>query len=134
MNTPQDNAGDKTQRTDEQFVDHAKDLFADSVERMDAATLSKLNQQRQAAIAAAISGRTFGHWTRWMPATGVAAAALIAVLIMQTPATVDLPDVSDSAAADFEILLGDDSLEMIEELEFYSWIDIADLDNLDNVG
>ena len=134
MNTPQDNASDKTKLTDEQFVDNARELFTDSVERIDAATLSKLNQRRQAAIAAATNGHSFGHWVRWMPATGVAAAAVIAVVMMQSPATINLPDVTDSAAADFEILLGDDSLEMIEELEFYSWIDVANLDDLDNVG
>jgi hypothetical protein len=30
--------------------------------------------------------------------------------------------------------MGDDSLEMIEDLEFYSWIEAADLDPTDNVG
>ena len=39
------------------------------------------------------------------------------------------------AAADFEILLNEDSLEMLEELEFYSWIDLEDaLDANGNVG
>jgi hypothetical protein len=28
-----------------------------------------------------------------------------------------------------EILLGEDSIEMLEDLEFYSWIDMADEDD-----
>ena len=30
---------------------------------------------------------------------------------------------------DFEILLSEDSLEMLEDLEFYSWVGTADLDD-----
>ena len=30
---------------------------------------------------------------------------------------------------DMEILLGEDSIEMLEELEFYSWIDVAELES-----
>lgn len=132
MNTPNDK--DRAGSGDGQFVERAQDLFTESVERIDAATLSKLNQGRQAALAEIHRGRTTLHWLRWMPATGLAAAAVIAVLMLGRPAGVELPDVNDAAATDFEILLGDDSLEMIEELEFYSWIDMAELDANDNVG
>ena len=31
-----------------------------------------------------------------------------------------------ASAADFEILLTEDSLEMLEDLEFYSWIELED--------
>ena len=30
---------------------------------------------------------------------------------------------------DMEILLGEDSIEMLEDLEFYSWIDVAELES-----
>jgi hypothetical protein len=39
--------------------------------------------------------------------------------------------VPTSTATDFEILLNEDNLEMLEELEFYSWLD---LDAGANVG
>ena len=44
-----------------------------------------------------------------------------------------------STASDLEILLDEDSLEMLEELEFYSWIDLetepdAQSDEGDQVG
>ena len=137
MNTPRDRVRetpDLDDAGDRQFVEDSRKLFAESVERIDAATLSKLNRGRQAAIAEISTARVGRHWLRWMPAAGMAAAALVAVMMLQGPATVGLPEVSDSAATDFEILLGDDSLEMIEELEFYSWIEVADLDATDNVG
>ncbi len=112
----------------------AKVLFDDSVERLDAATLSKLNQGRQAAIAKIAARGPVRQWLRWMPATGVATAALVAVLVLRGPAPVVVPITSDPALADFEILMGEDALDMIEELDFYSWIDVAEVDASDNVG
>ena len=37
-------------------------------------------------------------------------------------------------ATDFEILLSEDSLDMLEDLEFYSWMDTANLDSGSDVG
>ncbi len=109
----------------------AKELFDDSVNRLDAATLSRLNQGRQAALDAAQGSRPVGVWGRWVPATGVAAAALVTVIVMRGPDAVDLPSAS---VTDFEILLEGESLEMLEDLEFYSWLEASDLDANDNVG
>ncbi len=125
MNTPKD---------DKRLEQSAKSLFDESVARLDAATLSKLNQVRQAAIAELTDGSRARQWVRWMPATGVATVALFAIFVLRGPADIDVPIVSDPTITDFEILLGEDSLEMIEDLEFYSWIDLADLDSTDNVG
>ncbi len=125
MNTPKD---------DKKLEQSAKALFDDSVARLDAATLSKLNQSRQAAIAELADGSPARQWVRWMPATGVATVALVAILMLRGPADIDVPIASDPTITDFEILLGEDSLEMIEDLEFYSWIDLADLESTDNVG
>ena len=64
MNTPEDTGDDR-------FEKQAKLAFDDSVERLDAATLSRLNRGRQAALEAAKSGRRARQWTIWAPATGV---------------------------------------------------------------
>ncbi len=125
MNTPKD---------DKRLEQSAKALFDDSVARLDAATLSKLNQGRQAAIAELADGSPSRQWVRWMPATGVATAALVAIVVLRGPAQIDVPIAPDPTITDFEILLGEDPLEMIEDLEFYSWIDLADLESTDNVG
>jgi len=132
MKSPSDN--DPKRTGDKQFAQSAKDLFEDSVERIDAATLSKLNQSRQAALAEISPAQSVQRLVRWMPAGGLAAAAVIAVVMLRGPGDPDFPIAPESTESDFEILLGSDSLEMIEELEFYSWIDMAELDSPDNVG
>ena len=138
MTTPRDKdpigSGNDETGGDTRFAAQAKELFDDSVERLDAATLSKLNQRRQAALAKVGHAEPAHAWLRWAPASGLAAAAVVAVMMMQGPGVTDIPAMPDSTVSDFEILLGDEQLEMIEELEFYSWIDMADEDAFDNVG
>ena len=105
------------------FSDRARMLFDDSVAGLDGKTLSRLNRGRQAAIAELDRRRS--RFARWLPATGVAAAATIAVvMVMRGPAIEDLA--SPENISDMEILLTEDSLEMLEDLEFYSWIELAE--------
>ena len=61
----------------------AKALFDDSVERLDAATLSRLNQGRQKALEEVRATGPAGQWARWVPAGGLAAAAVVAVFVWQ---------------------------------------------------
>ena len=111
----------------------AKALFDDSVERLDAATLSRLNQGRQKALEEVRAAGPAGQWARWVPAGGVAAAAVVAVFVWQgVPVEHSAP--AANSAADFEIMLSEDSLDMLEDLEFYSWIDTANLDSGSDVG
>lgn len=125
MNEPNDKAAS------EQFERRAKSLFDDSVEELDAAALSRLNQGRHAALESLHSGRSAAVWGRWVPLAGMAAAVLVTVMLVQTPDVATLPG---DAFADFEILLEDDSLELYEELEFYSWLESTDLDAGGNAG
>jgi len=119
MNTPNDKQDGE--REMDPVAERARELFDDSVERLDAATLSKLNQGRQAALEELASGRRRGRWVRWAPATGMAAAAAVAIVLLRGPAPVD--DIVTPAFDDFEILISSDNLDMIEDLEFYLWID-----------
>ena len=118
---------------EERLADSAKQLFDDSVESIDAATLSRLNQGRHAALAELQNGSAMRYWSRWLPATGIAAAALIAVMIVGGPDETGLP-AAPVAVSDFEILLNDEPLEMLEDLEFYSWINNSDLTGSGDVG
>jgi len=111
---------------DETFAKKAKAAFDASVDELDAATLSRLNRGRHAALAEL--ARPKHQWSRWMPATGVAAAVLVAVVLLQTSSVVN-EVVGPASVTDMEILLGEDSIEMLEDLEFYSWIDVADMDS-----
>ena len=58
-----------------------------------------------------------------MPAAGVAAAAAIAVALWSGNDPVD-PVAVPETLTDFELLLAEDSFEMLEDLEFYAWIDL----------
>lgn len=112
--------------------EQAKELFDDSVEKLDAATLSRLNQGRHRALEE-LHRPGIVHWGRLAPAAGAAAAAAVAVLVIQGPATIN--GVEDPVtAADFEMLLEADSLEMLEDLEFYSLLDVVDAETNGNVG
>ena len=115
-------------KPDDQLTDRARQHFDESVEALDAATLSRLNRGRQAALANA--GRRRSRWVLWAPLSGVAAAALVAAVLLQLPQA-DVPEIA--VAADLDILLGEESIDMLEDLEFYAWLDTADLDT-DDIG
>ena len=118
---------------EEELRAQAKALFDDSVERLDAETLSRLNRGRQRALQEIDAARPAGQWARWVPAGGLAAAAVVAVVVWQgAPVEHSAPEAG--ALADFEILLSEDSLEMLEDLEFYSWMDAANVDAGNDVG
>lgn len=119
---PQGPGMNDMKKSDEQIVQEAKTLFDASVDKLDGATLSTLNQSRHRALEELRSPRS--EWLRWAPAAGVAAAVLLAVMVtLPGPNQVE---VMPPAIADMEILLGEDSIEMLEDFEFYSWIDIAE--------
>ena len=107
---------------EEAFAAEAKRRFDESVDRLDGETRSRLNRSRHLALAE-LESRRPAYWTRWLPATGVAAAAVIALVLWTGSPPIDDP-VSPAMASDIEILLTEDSLEMLEDLEFYSWIDL----------
>ena len=120
------------QKDDELFEAKAKRLFDESVQGIDGQTQSQLNRGRQKALAELGRRRAVNVLGGWAPATGVAAAAVVAVMLWsgnRPPADIAPP----SSATDLEILLNEDSLEMLEELEFYSWIEL-DEDASANVG
>jgi hypothetical protein len=106
---------------DDAFVEKASQLFDASVDGLDGETRSKLNRGRQAALAELQPGGR--RWAQWVPAGGVAAAA-VAVLVVWS-ISLQVPELdAPGVASDMEILLTEESLEMLEDLEFYSWIDL----------
>lgn len=115
--------------SDENITRQAKEAFDRSVDGLDAATLSRLNRGRQAALAEASRPRE--AWLRWIPATGLAAAMVLAVMVLQSPAEIDA---MTAPAGDLEILLGEESIEMLEDLEFYSWLDSEELESDGDLG
>ena len=118
---------------EKELTAQARELFDDSVERLDAATLSRLNQGRQRALQEIRETGAAGQWARWVPAGGLAAAAVVAVVVWQgMPVEHSAP--AAGTATDLEIMLSEDSLDMLEDLEFYSWIDTANIETNGDVG
>ena len=103
-----------------EFSAAARRLFDESVDNLDAATLSRLNRGRQAALAEAATGPK--RWLQWAPAGGLAAATALAFVLWSGNSQIAEFE-PPAAVSDMEILLTEDSLEMIEDLEFYSWME-----------
>ena len=114
------------------FEEKARALFDSSVDGLDGATLSQLNQSRHKALEE-LQQPAVARWGRWAPAAGVAAAAAVAV-VMMNGTTVSIPADEPVMASDFEMLLDADSLEMLEDLEFFSLLDAVDEETNGHVG
>jgi hypothetical protein len=111
-------------RKDRDFEERTKLLFEQSVAALDGQTRSKLTQARYRALQE-LAARPGLTWSRsWLPAGAVAAVALLSLMLWQGR----IEPLSDggfdvAAVTDFEILLGEEELDMIEELEFYAWLE-----------
>jgi hypothetical protein len=116
------------------FERKARALFDASVEALDANTRSRLNQARQAALAADAPAPP-ARWRAWAPA-GAVAAALVAAVLWRAPGTGGSPQVEANGRAPIEVVEiaaeGDDFELMIEDPEFYSWA--ADQTGSNGVG
>lgn len=100
----------------------SRELFEDSVGRLDARTRSRLNQARQQALSELNQRMSRRYWLT-APLGGLAAAAVIAI-VMMTGREAVTPS-QDSAALpldDFDIVADADSLELLQDVEFYSWM------------
>lgn len=103
---------------DSDFERRAKHLFDRSVEQLDAATRTRLSQARAAALDDLEPQISQRRWRVWAPVAGVAAAALATVAVLfesrRSPETSPLDDLE---------LLADDDLDMMQDLDFYAWLD-----------
>jgi len=111
----------KDTAVDDALTQRARLLFNESVSELDGDTRSHLNKGRQQALAAAPTDAV-QPLRRLLPAAATAAAAVAALLVWTGHDPVDTP-VARIAATDFELLLEQENLDMIEDLEFYSWIE-----------
>jgi hypothetical protein len=109
------------------FEASARTVLEYGVQSVDARTRSRLNQARQAALAAAAAPRPV--WWRsltLMPAAGAAAAAvLVAVTLWHPEPATDLPvlDAQRSAVEDMDLLADSEGLDLVQQGDnsFYEW-------------
>ncbi|MFC4310572.1 hypothetical protein ACFPN2_15885 [Steroidobacter flavus] len=109
--------------TPDPLEERSRELFDDSVERLDARTRSRLNQARQQALEEAKKGRVRRYWLG-APLGGLAAAALIAVIVIRSGGEAVAPSGENASNLldDFDIVADADSFELIQDVEFYSWL------------
>lgn len=111
---------------DRLFASRSRALFDESVAGLDAATRSALRQARDRALDEMESERLLPAWFRARP-SALAAGLLVAVvsgwllLVRDGVAPPMAPALAEPD--DLELLLLEDELEMLEELEFYAWLD-----------
>lgn len=108
---------------DEKLARRSRQLFEHSVATLDASTRSKLTRARQAALDELNPQRSRRRWL-WMPLAGTAAAALVAAVMLRAPERAVEP--AGTVLEDLEIVSDQDSLELLEDVEFYAWMsDVA---------
>lgn len=108
-----------------ELLEGSKALFDSSVDSIDGATRARLRAARERALEELVPRTLFGGARLWIPA--VAAAALVALVtlpLVQRNGTDADASFETMAAADLEILLGEEELEMLAELEFYEWLEL----------
>jgi hypothetical protein len=107
--------------TDAAWIEAARRGLDEGVESLDAATLSRLNRARQAALDAARAPRR-PAW-RWPVAFAAAASLVVAVVL--APRLGPVAPTADPAlgGADLELLAASEDLALYEDLEFYAWLD-----------
>ena len=109
---------------EEAWASRVRKALDQSNAELDAASLSRLNRARQAALAAAQRRRPLHAW--WPATLATAAVLAVAVVLVRTPEPAS--PAAPVAAEDFEVIAAQDSLELYEDLEFYAWLDAQPAD------
>ena len=107
------------------WIDDARALLDDSARSFDAATLSRLNRARQAALAS----RRRVPVVRWPFISALAASAVLLLAVAVWPPQYRTPEpapAAAAAAADGDT--AEDSLEFYQDLEFYAWLEAQEDD------
>ncbi len=113
--------------SDENWLHASVNALDESARDLDAASLSRLNRARQIALAELKPNQSSKKWTMGTLAL-VCAGALAFVVAPRFDSRDQIPVLiqtnNDTALMEeFELLSSEDQLEMLENLEFYAWLD-----------
>ena len=103
--------------------ERSKELFDESVAGLNGNIRSRLTQARHAALATLKHQPPAWSFRRWMPVTAASAAALLVVAAFFAGIARQPLQDANLAADDMTLLLNGDNLDLIEEIEFYAWLD-----------
>ncbi|HST28005.1 MAG TPA: DUF3619 family protein [Rudaea sp.] len=120
------------------WADRARSLLDESAQALDAATLSRLNRARQAALAQRAPRRR-AAWVFLPAGLAGACALLLAVGVWHgrraptaMPAQAEVAASANGSAVnagDLDMIASADDMEMMQDLDFYAWLDAQDQDN-----
>jgi hypothetical protein len=105
----------------------SKAAFDESVANLDGRTRSALNQARHAALAELEQRKRSPLGRIWGPLTGIAAAAFVLLAMFAPLRSMLTPHDTATQFEDLEIVAGSENIEMLQDLEFYAWLDSADV-------
>ncbi len=100
---------------DKPFIDQVRQTLDDSAEAMDDITAARLAAARRNALDARPQR---AHWWPVVAFSAVAASVLTVALLLNQE--LDLPGMDADA---LELMAQSEDLELIEELDFYDWLD-----------
>ena len=106
-------------RSDENLLTRWRSALDADVENLDARTVARLVQIRHQAMSRRSARQSFRP--RFAPAVAFATSALVLATLLRI-SDGSIP-VFDADAILLEIVLAEDELELIEDLEFYRWLD-----------
>lgn len=124
MNRPTDHQSD-----DRPLEQRSHALFNEQVMNLDARTRSRLNQARQATLAAARGESPLSGARWWLPAGCAVALSLAGLFSMRFIRSVDQAPMEDmpmmlaGVVADVELLASGDELELLQNVDFYAWLE-----------
>jgi len=119
--------------TEEAFNNKAKDLLDEHVDKLDAATLSKLHQARNLAVesasnsASTSAGKKLPAYSGWAGAGAMAASVIVGVVYFNQqppPLPAIYADPVQQAAAE--------EIELMDDLDFVAWLVLQE-DDLNHV-
>ena len=104
------------------FEQRTKALFDESVDGLNGNLRSRLTQARHQALTEAGSSRISRRV--WIPAAGLTTVAAITAFVVVPRIQSEHRETEAFASADdMAILLNNDDFEMLEDIEFYAWLD-----------
>ncbi|MGI9330158.1 MAG: hypothetical protein ACR2QB_05525 [Gammaproteobacteria bacterium] len=125
MNEPD---GKTTTPEQEAFAARLGQRLRDSAEELDGPARSRLNQARHSALQE-IRPRSWWLGAPALAGLATAAVAIIAVSLWLPATQAPQPLVPEGIQeTDLELLMAEESLDMLEDLEFYTWLAMAELD------
>lgn len=106
-----------TDKHEQSFVDQVKRHLDAEVGDLDELTVARLRAARLRALESAPRRQPF-----WLPALGTATVAALVMTVMLWPAAPELQSPLD----DWDIVAAQEPLDLIDEYEFYEWLEAAE--------